>query len=306
MDVWTLKASSYRLGHRLGWVLKASSQRGQVRWGEVLLSQRRETEPQAAAQAYLDELSTHTWSTENWPRPPLKLPACKAGLELLRPQPDTPAPARVLECSHLVPLEGSPQATLKALRTRHAKVKVAQGPLLAEQSWVRALAQGLHEHGGTLKLDANGRWTLKEAQNWLSFLDTLPGVAYVEQPLPPGQETTLLALARDSATPLALDESLTQPYGLQRALDAHWPGVFAIKPLLSGLNHSLFEAPDLAARIVLSCAWETVFGLQSWIEPAQKLPLKYPIGLMDPCVYPDGRSVPAPVSTADMPFALKA
>ena len=60
--------------------------------------------------------------------------------------------------------------------------------------------------GLELFVDANGGWSLEDAVymcNWLADL----GIKYVEQPLAPGQETSLVELKQQSPLPIFVDES---------------------------------------------------------------------------------------------------
>jgi O-succinylbenzoate synthase len=111
-----------------------------------------------------------------------------------------------------------------------------------------------------LRLDANGAWDRRSAARWLARCAERP-VEFVEQPLAPEDPDGLLGLARDFPVTLALDESVT---GLAAARDWQargWPGVFVIKPALSGPLESL-EAwlSATKADIVISSAIETAIG----------------------------------------------
>jgi L-Ala-D/L-Glu epimerase len=57
-----------------------------------------------------------------------------------------------------------------------------------------------------LFVDANGGWSLSDAQAICPWLADV-GVKYVEQPLPPGQETDLPKLKENSPLPIFVDES---------------------------------------------------------------------------------------------------
>lgn len=57
-----------------------------------------------------------------------------------------------------------------------------------------------------LYVDANGGWSLKDAQQMCFILADL-GVKYVEQPLPRGKEQSLVELKKSSPIPIFVDES---------------------------------------------------------------------------------------------------
>jgi O-succinylbenzoate synthase len=109
---------------------------------------------------------------------------------------------------------------------------------------------------GRLRLDANGGWDRATAGAWADRLQAEPRLAWLEQPLAPGDWEGLQALA--ARVPVALDESLrhSPPPPLQ-----HWRGWQVRRPLLEGDPRPLLAA--LAAgtpRLMLSTAFETGIG----------------------------------------------
>jgi O-succinylbenzoate synthase len=84
-----------------------------------------------------------------------------------------------------------------------------------------------------LRLDANGAWDRRQAAKWLARCAERP-VEFVEQPVRPDDEATLLGLAADYPVTLALDESVTGLAAAQRWQGLGWRGVFVIKPALAG------------------------------------------------------------------------
>jgi O-succinylbenzoate synthase len=111
-----------------------------------------------------------------------------------------------------------------------------------------------------LRLDANGAWNRKTAERWLARCADRP-IEFVEQPVPPDDESALHGLAEDFPVKLALDESITQLAEARRWQAEGWPGVFVIKPALAGPLDELaawMVASD--ADVVLSSAIETALG----------------------------------------------
>jgi o-succinylbenzoate synthase len=107
-----------------------------------------------------------------------------------------------------------------------------------------------------LRLDANGSWSTSDALARL--VDFAPyDVAYVEQPTAPADFAALAVLAREGAVPVAADESVHLPGGLDAAILA---GVAALvlKPMaLGGLlatRDVLFKAKAAGIACVLSSA----------------------------------------------------
>ncbi|HKQ48113.1 MAG TPA: enolase C-terminal domain-like protein [Phycisphaerae bacterium] len=75
---------------------------------------------------------------------------------------------------------------------------------------VRALGRSLTRERTTLRLDANGGWSLDEATRRLLAWESLP-IACVEQPLPKGNLQDWADLAKCTVLPLMADESLVTP-----------------------------------------------------------------------------------------------
>jgi o-succinylbenzoate synthase len=111
-----------------------------------------------------------------------------------------------------------------------------------------------------LRLDANGAWDRKAAAKWLARCAERP-VEFVEQPVGPQDESTLLGLAEDYPVVLALDEAVTGLVAAQHWQDLGWRGVFVIKPALAGpLDELAAWIAKSKADVVLSSAIETAVG----------------------------------------------
>ncbi|GAX37208.1 dipeptide epimerase [Nodularia sp. NIES-3585] len=94
---------------------------------------------------------------------------------------------------------------LKFMEVRLFKVKLGN-PEGIEADKQMLLAVQQEATGLELFVDANGGWSLEDAIymcNWLADL----GIKYVEQPLPRGQEKSLVELKEKSPLPLFVDES---------------------------------------------------------------------------------------------------
>lgn len=111
-----------------------------------------------------------------------------------------------------------------------------------------------------LRLDANGAWNRRQAEQWLTRCAERP-VEFVEQPVGPEAEETLLGLAADYPVTLALDESVVRLAEARRWQGMGWRGVFVIKPALAGPVAELVEwIGRTKADVVLSSAIETALG----------------------------------------------
>lgn len=125
----------------------------------------------------------------------------------------------------------------------------------------------------TVRLDANGAWDRRQAAKWLVRCAERP-VEFVEQPVKPGDEATLLGLAADYPVTLALDESVTGVAVARRWQGLGWPGVFVIKPALAGpLDEIAAWVATTRADIVLSSAIETALGRAAILHAALTQPL---------------------------------
>jgi len=99
-------------------------------------------------------------------------------------------------------------------------------------------------------------------------------VEFVEQPVQPGDEATLLGLAADYPVKLALDESVTGLAAARRWQGLGWPGVFVIKPALAGpLDETAAWVATTEADVVLSSAIETALGRAAILHAALLRPL---------------------------------
>lgn len=89
---------------------------------------------------------------------------------------------------------------------RSLKIKLGSPEGLEADRAMFAVVRALTPPGVSLRVDANGGWDMEAARKMLRWL-AAQGVAYVEQPLPLGQEADLPVLFRDRPLPLFADES---------------------------------------------------------------------------------------------------
>ena len=139
------------------------------------------------------------------------------------------------------------------------KWKVAVEPDHQERHWLEQLLQKLPP-GAQLRLDANGGWDRSTAQAWMDRLVGEPSFAWLEQPLPPEDQSGLELLARRG--PVALDESLT----LTPRLRQQWDGWQVRRPSQEGDPRPLLQALRSGQpRWMLSTAFETGIG-RRWLN----------------------------------------
>lgn len=164
----------------------------------------------------------------------------------------------------------------EALRRRDSgytvlKTKIGRASLRDEQREVAALIRALGS-GVSLRLDANGALSGDACSAWCDFLSEYPEVAWLEQPLRPGEEARMRDIAERAgvADRLALDESACTA----TILPADWPGVFAVKPpLLGDLDAWRKTRAKLPPeRLAYSSVFETPFGRQAALCVAGESP----------------------------------
>lgn len=128
---------------------------------------------------------------------------------------------------------------------RDLKVRLGVGTPAEDISRVTALRERFGE-AVTIAVDANGAWSRAAAPGILARLGEL-GVAYAEQPLPPGDFGALLALAERSPVPIMLDESVASAADVERIAAVGgklWAHLKLVK--LGGIGPTVAAARKLA------------------------------------------------------------
>jgi o-succinylbenzoate synthase len=126
-----------------------------------------------------------------------------------------------------------------------------------------------------LRADANGAWDPLVAEVMLDAL-AAHDLEFVEQPVPADQIAALAQLRRRGAVPVAADEALLVPGGVEAVLDREAADVLAIKPsLLGGPARALEIAGRAAERgmaVVVGSAVESAVGRAMALHCAAALP----------------------------------
>jgi o-succinylbenzoate synthase len=176
------------------------------------------------------------------------------------------------------------------------KLKIGLGDVQTEQGLIERLVGRLPDRG-TLRLDANGGLDARTAARWLVAAEDWP-VEFVEQPLPVEARDDLLQLAADHRVPVALDESVLTADDIKRWRDRGWPGLFVIKPALSGRADALSVEIALdPAPFVFSSALETDVGLAAGAGLALRSGITRALGYGTGAFFPDdqlGGSIQGP------------
>ncbi|WP_375400784.1 o-succinylbenzoate synthase [uncultured Amnibacterium sp.] len=166
--------------------------------------------------------------------------------------------------------------------TRTAKVKVADaaGHLADDVARVAAVREALGP-AGRVRIDANGGWTVDEAERALRALAPFD-LEYAEQPCATIDELAQLRRrTRDLAVPIAADESVrkaTDPLAVARSGAAD---LLVLKAApLGGVRAAAGLAAQAGLPVVVSSALDTSVGLAMGAFLAAALPeLPYDCGL---------------------------
>jgi o-succinylbenzoate synthase len=128
-----------------------------------------------------------------------------------------------------------------------------------------------------LRLDANASLTLEQTLTWLDRTDRSPQIEYLEQPL--ADLETLLTIAPQFSTPLALDESIASLQQLRDAYHLGWRGIFVIKPAIVGSPKQLIKfCAEFQPDTVFSSVFETTLGRNQGINLAHHCGSHRPLG----------------------------
>lgn len=128
---------------------------------------------------------------------------------------------------------------------RDFKLKVGfPGDVERLKQVVDYLSGPLNKGRASLRLDANGAWSLDEAVAWLTQVKDLP-LSGVEQPLPRGSEDDLKLLRAAVSLPFIHDESLVYRTDAERLIELGVADIFNIRISKSG---GLIPALRLAGR----------------------------------------------------------
>jgi O-succinylbenzoate synthase len=171
-------------------------------------------------------------------------------------------------------------AALPSIQTKVAqqyntfKQKIGVQSFEQERSLIKELMSYLPTQG-KLRLDANGGLNLETTKRWLEFAELEnelePKIELIEQPLPPEDFSTLLALSQQFKTAIALDESVANLTQLQSCYQQGWRGVFVLKAAIIGSPRRLAQwLQTHPIDALFSSVFETAIGRQNVLELAVK------------------------------------
>lgn len=168
-----------------------------------------------------------------------------------------------------IPAAQVPAVLARFPGARTAKVKVAEpGQTLADDvarvNAVRAVIP-------TVRVDANGGWSLAEAVAAARALTADGPLEYLEQPCASVAE--LAALRRRIAVPVAADESIRRADDPLRVVAAGGADIAVLKVApLGGVSALLLIAGQVDVPVVVSSALDTAVGISAGLHAAGALP----------------------------------
>lgn len=160
---------------------------------------------------------------------------------------------------------------------RTAKVKVAEpGQTLADDV---DRVNAVRELVPTVRVDANGGWSVEEAARAAAALTADGPLEYLEQPCATIAE--LAALRRRVDVPIAADESIRKADDPLAVVRAHAADIAVLKVApLGGISALLDIAAQIDIPIVVSSALDSAVGIAAGLAAAAALPqLRHACGL---------------------------
>ncbi len=271
---------------REGIIIRVADDDGRVGFGEIAPIHSFNTETFVGALAWCESLGSPA-ETERLLNPGRGMPCCAAAaaaaIEGRRGEDDAGPPAAGAKRLPVAALLPSGWGALDALDRAAGlgftvfKLKIGVADVQAEQALIDRLVGRMPE-GAKLRLDANGGLDSRSAVRWLAAAEDWP-VEFIEQPLPAEARDDLLRLACDHRVPVALDEAVLTADDIKRWRDRGWPGVFVIKPALSGRADALVaEIAADPAPFVFSSALETDVGLTTGVGLALRTGITRALG----------------------------
>lgn len=192
-----------------------------------------------------------------------------------------------------------PEVLARFPGAKTAKVKVAEpGQTLADDV---ARVNAVRAHVPTVRVDANGGWSVAEAVDAAAALTADGALEYLEQPCPTVAE--LAELRRRIDVPVAADESIRKaddPLHVVRAGAAD-VAVLKVAPL-GGVGRLLDIAAQIDIPIVVSSALDTAVGIGRGLLAAAALPaLHHACGLGTGGLFVEDVAEPSPLVDGMLP-----
>lgn len=261
-------------GARRGILVCLRTESGARSFGEAAPLEAFGTESPERAEAFLRGIGTRV-SPEVLASCSEDLPCCRFALEsaleeIERSGERGPSGCDRLPVAGLLPAGSGSEndvAVLLEAGYRTLKWKIGAQSFEVERERFRRMRECVPD-GAVWRLDANGMLDWKTAVKWGRELEGA-AVEYLEQPLPPGRDAELLSLAKNFPVPVALDESVGTLPALHDWAARGWPGMFVVKPALTGAPSELRRfVRESGARVVFSSGLETGIGMRQALKTA--------------------------------------
>lgn len=152
---------------------------------------------------------------------------------------------------------------------RTAKVKVAEpGQTLADDV---ARVEAVRALVATVRVDANGGWTVAQAIEATAALTATGPLEYLEQPCATVDE--LAELRRRIEVPIAADESIRRAADPLRVVREHAADIAVLKVApLGGISALLRIVAQIDIPVVISSALDSAVGIAAGLRAAAALP----------------------------------
>ncbi|MCY4158242.1 MAG: o-succinylbenzoate synthase [Bacteroidetes bacterium] len=152
--------------------------------------------------------------------------------------------------------------------SKAVKIKVGKQSLGHDLAFIHEVYE--NNPGLEIRIDANRRWSLKTAKEFLYSTRSL-SLGYIEEPL--RDKTELKTFTSSSHIPLALDETLREP---DAALYKQLADIYVLKPTLSGgitkTATEIQQAETDHTRCIISSSYESGIGMLKLLELARTIP----------------------------------
>jgi O-succinylbenzoate synthase len=271
---------------REGIILKLIKNEQQIGWGEIAPLPWFGSETLEQALHFCQSIG-FCFNEELIDEIPDHLPACQFGFESalknissqkLILKLDLPAhkysyllPTGKKALDHLSKIRMNDENSLSDRAILTYKWKIGVESFTQERSIFEQLIELLPQNA-RLRLDANGGLDLETAQRWLSLVDQVGQIEFIEQPLSPNQFSELLTLSQNFKTAIALDESVANLRQLKNSYELGWRGIYVIKAAIMGSPRQLEKfCRNHAIDSVFSSVFETSIGQQAVLTLAQEL-----------------------------------
>jgi len=183
------------------------------------------------------------------------------------------------------------------------KLKIGAIAFDEELSLLKAIRKNYNENQITLRVDANGSFSVEKIDSVLEELSKLK-IHSIEQPIKPGQYEKMSLLSAKPIVGIALDEELIPIYSIDNKkslLKKILPQYIILKPSLhggiKGCNEWISIAKSLNIKWWLTSALESNVGLNAICQYASEYNISLPQGLGTGALYEN--NIPSKLKVKD-------